>query len=81
MGDLSCDRFTDLLGQYVEGRLPSDERLSMEAHLLACPRCDQLVADYERIPGIARRATNVTMPAGAKARLRWILSHAWRRRR
>jgi len=77
MGDLSCERFTDLLGDYVEGVLRSDDRPAMDAHLLDCAQCSELLADYERLPGLVRRATHVAMPAGAKARLRRLLSRAW----
>lgn len=77
MGNMSCQRFTELLGDYVEGRLQSDERPAMDAHLLACARCSELFADYERLPGLVRRATHVALPAGARARLRRLLSRAW----
>ena len=81
MGDLSCERFADLLGDYVEGVLPAEQRPAMEAHLGACSRCSDLLADYRRIPEVVRRATDVAMPSGAKARLRHLLSRVWRWRR
>jgi anti-sigma factor RsiW len=77
MEDLSCQRFTDLLSDFVEGRVPPEELRAMDAHRLACARCSELLADYERIPGVVRRATDASMPAGAKARLRRLLSRAW----
>jgi hypothetical protein len=77
MGDLSCQRFTDLLGEHVEGALGSDEEAAMAAHALTCSRCSELRADYERLPGVVRRATDAAMPPGAKARLRRLLSRAW----
>jgi anti-sigma factor RsiW len=52
MEDLSCQRFTDLLSDFVEGRVPPEELRAMDAHRLACARCSELLADYERIPGV-----------------------------
>lgn len=80
MGELSCERFVNLLSDYAEGALPSDDLTAMNAHLLACEGCRQLLADYESIPAVVRRATNIAMPSGAQARLRRLLAHAWRRR-
>jgi anti-sigma factor RsiW len=81
MPALSCQRFADLLGDYTEGVLPFDERAAMDAHALACPSCSALRADYQRVPGVVRKATDVEMPSGAKGRLRRALTRAWRRRR
>ena len=80
MGDLSCERFAELLGDYVDGVLKPLDVEAVEAHRLACPPCAELLADYERIPALVRRATNLSMPSGAKARLRRLLAHGWRRR-
>jgi len=80
MEDMSCERFVDLMGDYVERVLPSDERPPMDAHLLVCRQCRELLADYKRIPKVVRRVTNVTMPLNVQARLRRLLSGAWRSR-
>jgi anti-sigma factor RsiW len=80
MGDLSCERFVDLMGDYVEGVLPPEERQTMDQHLLSCGRCSELLADYKRIPAVVRRATDIAMPVAAQARLRRLLSRAWRSR-
>ncbi len=76
MGNVSCKHFVDQMGDYVEGILPSDQRLAMDAHRIGCPQCRGLLADYERIPGVVRRATDVVMPLDARARLRRFLSRA-----
>jgi anti-sigma factor RsiW len=81
MGALSCQRFSDLLSDYVEGRVSPDELRAMGEHRRACARCDALLADYERLPGVVRRATEASMPMGAKARLRRLLSRGWTWRR
>jgi len=80
MVELSCQRFADLLGDYVDGALADVDRDAMEAHCVACESCRAFVADYERVPGVVRKATDVSMPSEAKARLRRLLSRAWRHR-
>jgi anti-sigma factor RsiW len=81
MGDLSCQRFVDLVGDYLEGLLAPEERKAMTAHRLECRECSELLGDYERIPGLVRRATHATVPAGAQARLWRLLAQALGRRR
>lgn len=76
-----CQSFVDCLGDYVEGVLPMAECLAMDAHLRACPRCRELLADYRLIPQVLCRIASVTMPTGVRARLRRRLAQAWRARR
>jgi anti-sigma factor RsiW len=80
MADLSCDRVVDLLGDYCEQVLASEERRAVDAHLVVCRRCGDALAEYQRIPALVRRATDVLMPVAAQARLRRLLSRAWRSR-
>jgi hypothetical protein len=74
MRELSCPRFIDRLGDYVEGILPPAEVASMDAHRAGCASCRDLLAEYRRVPGVVRRATDVGMPTGARARLHRLLS-------
>lgn len=78
MGDLSCERFTELVGDHVEGVLPPGERAAVDAHLRSCSRCRDLLDGYGRVTGLVQRATDVRMPLGARARMRRLLSHLWR---
>ena len=39
------DRWTGLLSAYLDGELPHAERLGLEDHLAACPRCAGALAD------------------------------------
>ncbi len=77
MEDISCARFTELVGDLVEGSLPADVRSAMEAHLLACPRCRTLRGEYVGVADVVRNATDVRMPLGARARLRRVLARLW----
>jgi anti-sigma factor RsiW len=79
MGDLTCERFAELVGDHVEGILPPGERAAFDAHLRTCHRCRDLLDGYVRVAGVVRRATDVRMPLGARARLRRLLSHLWHR--
>jgi hypothetical protein len=81
MRDLSCQQFIELLGDYLEGLLAAQEHKAMTAHRLVCRECSELLGDYERIPGLVRRATDATVPAGAQARLWRLLAQAWGRPR
>jgi anti-sigma factor RsiW len=36
---LACREFVELVGDYLEGRLPAEERARMDAHLAACDGC------------------------------------------
>jgi anti-sigma factor RsiW len=55
---MSCDRFEQALGDYVDGELQapdrSRERGALEAHLAECGRCRAIVADFRAIRTAAR---------------------------
>jgi len=80
MTDLTCDRCTELLGDYVEGRLEPDVVGGLEQHVAACPACATLVRDYDAIPGLVREATDVRMPHEVETRLRRLLALVWKKR-
>jgi len=69
MAQLSCERFVEQMGEYIEGRLSRGQELAMNTHRLRCRRCGELLSDYARLPGELRKATDVALPPGARARL------------
>jgi len=77
---LSCERCVDLFGEYAERALSPEAVDEMTVHLRACPACVEALAQYERVPGLIRRATDVPMPRDVRARLRRALGLVWRRR-
>jgi anti-sigma factor RsiW len=81
MADVTCDRCTELLGDYVEGRLAQEVLGAVEGHVASCAACAALVRDYQAIPGLVRGATDVSMPHEVEMRLRRLLALAWRERR
>ena len=36
---MNCQQLVELVTDYLEGRLPDDERARVEAHLAACDNC------------------------------------------
>ena len=42
---LSCDQFAERLANYLEGELPENVRVAMEAHAAVCAGCGELLAD------------------------------------
>jgi len=54
---------------YLEGALPEDQRVDLEAHVAACPRCTAFVASYRETPRILREATLAALPADLEASL------------
>jgi hypothetical protein len=68
------------LGDYVERVLAHGQVLGMEAHARRCPGCRTVLDEYLAVVPIARKATDASMPAEARARLRRLVAHATRRR-
>jgi anti-sigma factor RsiW len=61
-----------LTADFVEGRLPEDQRASVVTHLLACPRCRSVVAATGRL--LADDAVTRAMPSGPeRGWKRWSL--------
>jgi hypothetical protein len=46
---MSCDRFDELLPEYLEGTLDAGTRANVELHLAGCQRCASLIADLNTI--------------------------------
>jgi hypothetical protein len=48
------DRWTDRLSEYLDGELPENERLALEAHLSGCPQCSTVLEELRRVVKQAR---------------------------
>jgi anti-sigma factor RsiW len=70
MTAIVCVSGVDLLMDYLEGVLPPDVRLAVDAHVAGCPRCIAFVASYLETPRILRQATVNAMPADVRQSLR-----------
>lgn len=46
---MTQDQWTNRLSEYVDGELPTAERVALEAHLAGCGACRDTVAELERV--------------------------------
>jgi anti-sigma factor RsiW len=51
------DRWTDRLSEYLDGELPENERVTLEAHLSECRQCSAVLEDLRRV---VRQAQTLT---------------------
>lgn len=73
MKDVTCLSGVELLMDYLEGVLPADVHVALEAHVAGCARCAAFVASYRETPRILREATAAALPADIEASLRAFL--------
>jgi len=64
-----CERYTDLIGDEVDGTLDVRARPDLEQHLAACPSCRALLADLRRIRAAAGQLERLEPPAHVWPRL------------
>lgn len=77
---ISCATFRRRLSDYVERVLAHAQVLGMDDHAGRCRGCGKLLDEYVAVASIARKATEASMPADARARLRRLVTHAIRLR-
>ena len=77
---ITCATFRRRLGDYVERVLAHAQVLGMDAHARRCRGCGRVLDEYLAVASIARKATDASMPAEARANLRRLVAHATRRR-
>lgn len=53
------DRWTDRLSEYLDGELPENERVALEAHLGSCPQCSAVLEDLRRVVRQAQALTPI----------------------
>ena len=73
MNPIACASGVELLIDYLEGLLPADVRVALDAHVAGCPRCVAFIASYRETPRILREATATALPADMQATLRAFL--------
>ena len=68
-----CTPGIDVLMEYLEGALSTENRAAVDAHLARCPHCVAFAASYRETPRIMRAATAVEMPADVERTLLSVL--------
>jgi anti-sigma factor RsiW len=71
--EIVCASGVELLMDYLEGVLPDDVRVELDAHVAGCSRCRAFVASYLETPRILREATLRTFPPDLQESLRAVL--------
>ena len=71
-----CASGVDVLMEYLEGALSTEDRAAVDAHVAACPRCVAFLASYRETPRIIRNATTIEMPAALETSLLAVLRAA-----
>jgi anti-sigma factor RsiW len=75
MKELMCVSGVELLMDYLEGVLPDETRLAIDAHVASCPKCTAFVASYRATPRILRDATETSVPEELQESLKkWLRS-------
>ncbi len=59
---MSMDRYTDRLGDYIDGTLSDRDRQLLETHLAACEACRTEVEELARIREAARALPRLNPP-------------------
>ena len=76
---LTCRQIIDFLDDYVDGSQPEDVRAAFEAHLAACPECEDYLATYRDTIRLSRSlCADDADPPGLPATLRAAILDARR---
>jgi anti-sigma factor RsiW len=46
--EMTCRELIELVTEYLDGALPGDDRMRLEAHLAECPYCEEYIAQLQR---------------------------------
>ena len=46
--EMTCRELVELVTDYLEGTLPGQDRIRLQAHLAECPYCEEYVAQMRR---------------------------------
>ncbi len=70
---IECRQIAELLGDYLEGTLPSGTRDLLEWHIEGCAPCVAFVNTYRGTIDAAKKLKDVEIPAELKKRLLGVL--------
>ena len=66
---LTCREVVALIGDYLEGALPADDRARVEAHLVRCENCTEYVAQMRETIRLTGTLTEEHVPEEQKRAL------------
>lgn len=75
---ITCQEVVELITDYLEGALPSDEASLVEQHLNLCEGCVRYVAQIRTTVAAVGRLTPQHVPAETRERLLAAFRH-WKR--
>jgi anti-sigma factor RsiW len=67
--ELACNQFVELVTEYLEGSLSTEERTRFEAHLAACQGCETYLEQMEQTIRWTGKLTEEQIAAEAKEKL------------
>ena len=71
--EIECRQIAELLGDYLEGTLPSHTRDLIDFHIDGCPPCVAFVNTYRGTMDATRKLPDVPIPPELKKRLLAVL--------
>jgi anti-sigma factor RsiW len=77
--EMSCRELVEVVTDYLEGKLPAQDRARLEAHLAECPYCEEYIAQMrETIEALGGLPADSLYPARERELLEAF--RGWRRR-
>jgi anti-sigma factor RsiW len=67
--ELTCQELVEIVTDYLEGAMPTDERLRFEEHLVVCPGCEAYVAQMRETIRLAGALREEDIAPAARDRL------------
>ena len=74
---ITCQSFLEDVSDYIDGDLPEELRVSLEAHLAKCPNCWVVFDETKRTVKIFQGYECHPLPDGVKDRLLDKLKSTW----
>ena len=53
-GDVTCEHLAEFLMEYVDGRVPDEQRFVFDSHIAFCKDCEVYVANYRHTLDLTR---------------------------
>jgi anti-sigma factor RsiW len=74
MGEPTCERWHELLRDYVDGGLAPGDRSLLESHAVGCLACRRALEECLAVTDLVRKATDVPIPPELRERLETLFA-------